>query len=379
MTIHSLYIHLPWCLRKCPYCDFNSYPAEKNSIPEESYIQQLIANLRKLGKIWDIGPLATIYIGGGTPSLFSPSSIQRLLEETHRMVGIDAQAEISMEINPGTVNAQQLRELSRCINRISFGVQSFNDKCLRSIQRIHSAAQAKNAIYMAQDAGISNINLDLMHGLPEQGIHEALSDLNTALELKVPHISWYELTLEEGTTFGNNPPENLPDQELCERIEETGLEFLKNSGFLRYEISAFTCNQSFCRHNLTYWNYLDYAGIGAGAHSKYTDHKNGRIMRLFQEENPQDFLKDNLFTDHLRIVPDQELPFEYLLNTTRLYRHFISFQDFYLKTRLNPDILMPQLKAADACGFIELEEEGFQLTQFGHYFTNHFLEMFLPF
>ncbi len=378
MTIHSLYIHLPWCLKKCPYCDFNSYPLGQNKLPEGNYVNHIIANFRAIKNIWDIGELTTIYFGGGTPSLFTTDAIKRILDEINQVVGISNLAEISMEINPGTASYEKFKELHNLINRISFGVQSFNDSCLKEIRRIHNAEEAKKAVLMAQDAGFSNINIDLMHGLPGQDVQIAIQDLKIATDLNISHLSWYELTIEEDTAFGLNPPQNLPNSDVIDEIEEKGLEFLNGQSFNRYEISAFTRGNKPCQHNLTYWNYLDYVGIGAGAHGKYTNIDTGNIERIHQEENPNLYIKSNSFTQHMRKIPDDEVPFEYLLNTTRLFNHKITFQDYLQKTGKDPEILKKRLIKAHEQGFILLDNEGFSLTNFGHNFTNHFLESFLP-
>lgn len=378
MAIHSLYIHLPWCVRKCPYCDFNSYPLGTNQIPEEIYIKQLIKNYKAIKEIWNVGELQTIYFGGGTPSLFSARSIEQILNEINKDTGIDTNAEISIEINPGTINKKKITALYSIVNRISFGVQSFNDNCLKNIGRIHNSNEAKESILLAQDAGITNINVDLMHGLPQQNTKIAITDLKTAIELNVPHISWYELTIEENTIFGNKLPNNLPNQDTLDEIEINGFSLLEALGYTHYEISAFCKKNQPCKHNLTYWNYDDYVGIGAGAHGKYTNSKKKTIERLFQEETPKRYLENNNFLFNLRTVPSKEIPFEYFLNQSRLFDHKINLSEYENKTFQSKQDLLKILEIAKKEELITINDEYIELTQFGHNFANHFLEMLLP-
>ena len=263
----ALYIHIPWCIRKCPYCDFNSHKSP-DSLPEQVYVDCLLNDLEHhLPEIWG-RRLSSIFIGGGTPSLFSASSIDRLLSGIHARMGCISDMEITLEANPGTLEQGRFRDFRDAgINRLSIGVQSFNEQHLTQLGRIHDSSQACKAIESAVNAGFDNFNIDLMFGLPEQSIEQGLHDLQQALSYNSSHLSWYQLTIEPNTLFHSHPP-NLPDDDRISELQDLGQQLLCEHDFNQYEISAYAKNKKYCRHNLNYWEFGDYLGIGAGAHGK---------------------------------------------------------------------------------------------------------------
>ena len=311
----SLYIHVPWCVRKCPYCDFNSH--ERGDIPEQAYLAALLEDIS--GDLHQVAGrrIETVFIGGGTPSLMSGDFYQTLFSEIRQRIEIAADAEITLEANPGTLEQGRFEAYRAAgINRLSIGVQSFNPTHLQALGRIHGKDEAIRAAEAARRAGFDNFNLDLMHGLPGQGREQALADLEQAIALKPTHLSWYELTIEPNTAFFNNPPEQ-PDSDEMADTEEAGFALLARHGFERYEISAFAQPGRRCRHNLNYWQFGDYLGIGAGAHGKITD-ADGRIVRYQKTRLPEHYLAGGDRTRQQRWLEPDELPMEYFLNTLRL-------------------------------------------------------------
>ncbi|HSC75079.1 MAG TPA: radical SAM family heme chaperone HemW [Pseudomonadales bacterium] len=313
----SLYIHIPWCVRKCPYCDFNSH--EEKIIPEQEYVAQLLHDLEKDMPFVQGRALQTIFFGGGTPSLFSGHAIKAILAGVQKKIALADDIEITLEANPGTAEAEKFRAFRAAgVNRLSIGVQSFHSYHLQALGRIHDSVQAVHAVAMAQAAGFERINIDLMHGLPGQTVEEALADLQQALDLGVSHISWYQLTIEPNTVFYRQPPP-LPAEEALWDIQQAGLSLLQKNGFRQYEVSAFAHTGQQCRHNLNYWQFGDYLGIGAGAHGKITLPEENRILRYNKTRLPRDYLQRQ---DHC--VAEQhdlsatELPFEFMLNALRL-------------------------------------------------------------
>ncbi|MFN3713632.1 MAG: radical SAM family heme chaperone HemW [Alcanivoracaceae bacterium] len=311
----SFYIHVPWCVRKCPYCDFNSH--ERGDIPEQSYLAALQDDLvieaaRAAGRT-----VKTIFIGGGTPSLMSGDFYRALLTRVRDQLDLATDAEITLEANPGTVEQGRFEAYREAgINRLSIGVQSFNPTHLRALGRIHGRDEAVRAAEAARRAGFDNFNLDLMHGLPEQGRAEALEDLEQAIALGPTHLSWYELTIEPNTAFYSHPPRQ-PDSDEMADTEEAGFALLARHGYARYEISAFSQPGRRCRHNLNYWEFGDYLGIGAGAHGKVTD-REGRVLRYQKTRLPEHYLAGGDRTRQQRWLAPDELPTEYFLNTLRL-------------------------------------------------------------
>lgn len=317
----SLYVHIPWCIRKCPYCDFNSHRAGKK-IPEQEYIHQLICDLQHDLARYEINPqkrmIQTIFIGGGTPSLFSASTIDKLIAQLNEHLVFSPDIEITMEANPGTVEQQKFRQFRKSgINRLSLGIQSFQDEKLQALGRIHSGDEAKKAIATAQDSGFDNVNLDLMHGLPNQSDADALSDLATAISFAPQHLSWYQLTLEPETVFAKYPPK-LPIEETLENIQLAGEALLEKNDYHHYETSAYSKSAFQAKHNLNYWMFGDYLGIGAGAHSKITDAQQQKIYRSWKVKNPSDYLSTHTFIGGNHIVDPKELPLEFMMNALRL-------------------------------------------------------------
>jgi putative oxygen-independent coproporphyrinogen III oxidase len=315
----SLYVHFPWCARKCPYCDFNSHPAN-GPLPEAQYLDQLLRDLE-----YDVDRAArgrriqSIFLGGGTPSLMSGPTIAALLAGIGARIDIDANAEITLEANPGTVDEANFAAYRTAgVNRLSIGGQSFDAAQLRSLGRIHTPRDIEHAVRAARTAGFSRINLDLMHGLPGQTAAGALDDLRRAIDLGVAHISWYQLTIEARTQFALRPPE-LPDEDTLGAIEDAGLSLLHDAGLLRYEVSAFCRPGEAARHNLNYWTFGDYLGIGAGAHGKFSFTEQDEVVRSSKPLAPARYLglQANALRSEAAIAVDA-LPGEFLLNALRL-------------------------------------------------------------
>lgn len=317
----SLYVHIPWCVRKCPYCDFNSHTSE--TIPEQAYVDALKRDLEHALPMVQGRTLQSVFFGGGTPSLFSPRAIETILQTAQRLIGLEPDAEITLEANPGTTEQSRFSGyLAAGINRLSVGVQSFQDEYLRTLGRIHNSEEAIAAINSALNAGFENINIDLMHGLPRQSIDAAQADLKQALALGPRHISWYQLTIEPNTAFYNQPPP-LPNDELLSDIQTGGEQILAEAGFQQYEISAYSLFQQASTHNINYWRFGDYIGIGAGAHSKYTDLSCRTIRRQWQTRLPEHYLERNdNFVAGERELSKEELPLEFLMNALRMTEGF---------------------------------------------------------
>ncbi len=316
----SLYIHIPWCVRKCPYCDFNSH-AVKDELPETAYTDALLADLEQsLPGIWG-RTVETVFIGGGTPSLLSANAIDRLLSGIRARLAVKPDAEITLEANPGTFEQEKFRDFYAAgINRLSIGIQSFNAACLQALGRIHNDTEAHRAVELARTAGFDNINLDLMFGLPGQDVAGALADLQLAIDKQPAHISWYQLTLEPNTLFYHQPPV-LPDSELKWAMQQQGQLLLEKRGYTQYEVSAYAQRGRRCRHNLNYWRFGDYLGIGAGAHGKISDAASQSIQRHSKRRQPADYLaatERKMFTDTSRILSSNETVFEFMLNSLRL-------------------------------------------------------------
>ncbi|MGN1280884.1 MAG: radical SAM family heme chaperone HemW [Succinivibrio sp.] len=368
----GLYVHYPWCIRKCPYCDFNSVKKIPDSDADEIYLSSLIRDFdSSVGKI-SHRCFNTVYFGGGTPSLFPPRLMGKFLE--HVSSYLEKNCEISMEANPGTVSYELLKEYRQAgINRISLGVQSFSDDCLMSLGRIHSSAQAADACKNVVKAGFDNFNIDLMHGLPGQDLKMALSDLQMAVSLGCNHLSWYELTLEEGTYFGRHPPE-LPNEDALADIENGGFSYLKEQGFERYEVSAFTKDRR-CQNNLNYWYFYDYLGIGAGAHSKIRTKMH--TCRRANDEDVRSYIRqtESETNDFVRVA-DTDLPFEFMLNRLRVFDE-IGFDEFYKTTGLDYELIRPMIEKACHKGLMQLSESGYSLSAQGRWMLNEILEYFL--
>jgi putative oxygen-independent coproporphyrinogen III oxidase len=372
----SLYVHIPWCLRKCPYCDFNSHE-KRGELPEDEYVDALIADLEaSLPKVWG-RRLTTVFIGGGTPSLFAPRSIDRLLTAVRTLIMVDPDTEITMEANPGTFERERFRGYRAAgVNRLSLGVQSFDDAKLAAIGRVHGADEARRALEAA--LGIfPTVNADLMYALPGQALEEALADVHEAIAFGVPHVSAYHLTLEPDTNFFRFPPA-LPDDDAAANMQEGIEDALARAGYGHYETSAFAKPGERARHNLNYWTFGDYLGIGAGAHGKisYRD----RITREERRRKPQTYLRAALDGDAIhesREVAASELPFEFMLNALRLIEGF-PVALFAQRTGLPITAVDKPLRAAESAGLIERDHATIRPTPRGQRFLNDLLEPFLP-
>ncbi|MCP9268253.1 radical SAM family heme chaperone HemW [Xenorhabdus sp. XENO-1] len=369
----SLYIHIPWCVQKCPYCDFNSH-ALKGDVPHQEYVDHLLADLRADLPMIENREVSTIFIGGGTPSLLSAEGMQRLLDGVRASLPLSSQAEITMEANPGTVEAGRFSAYQKAgINRISIGVQSFGSDKLIRLGRIHGPDEAKRAAHLAADLGLRSFNLDLMHGLPNQTLNEALDDLRQAIELSPPHLSWYQLTIEPNTSFGSRPPV-LPDDDALWDIFSQGHQLLTAAGYQQYETSAYAKAGYQCQHNLNYWRFGDYLGIGCGAHGKIS-FEDGRILRTVKTKHPRGYMQGR-YLDQQNQVDNEDRPFEFFMNRFRLLeampRH--DFSDF---TGLPESAIRPQLDEALAKGYITENATHWQITKHGKLFLNLLLELFL--
>jgi oxygen-independent coproporphyrinogen-3 oxidase len=374
----ALYIHIPWCVRKCPYCDFNSHNAP-NSLPQTEYVDALLRDLDQDLPLARGRPLASIFFGGGTPSLFTPDSIARILDGVAARLEVRRGIEITLETNPGTVEHGPFAGYARAgINRISFGVQSFNDDALRRIGRIHDAAQAERAVKQAQDAGIDNLNLDLMYALPQQTMAGALADVEKALSLQTQHLSHYQLTLEPNTAFAANPP-LLPDDEAAWDMQEGCQERLAAAGLAQYEVSAYARTGHECAHNLNYWQFGDYLGIGAGAHGKVTADE-FQVRRRWKVRAPRGYLEHAASERRIGgddAVATEQVPFEFMLNALRLNSGF-TLTKFAATTGLDPGVIRTRLDAAIARDWLTQDGDRIRATEFGRRFLNDVIAAFLP-
>lgn len=374
----GLYVHLPWCVRKCPYCDFNSH-AQPRETPFEGYTDALLRDASSEAERLDGRRIETIYIGGGTPSLFPPEAIERLLDGLAARLPLDADCEITMEANPGTVELERFRAFrSAGVNRLSIGIQSFNDDHLRALGRVHGGEEAMGAADAAQHAGFERFNLDLMFALPGQTVAQAASDVAEALRRGARHISHYQLTLEPGTAFYARPPE-LPDDDTAAAMQTACAEQLTASGLQRYEVSAWATPGEACRHNLNYWQFGDYLAIGAGAHGKITDGSSGRIERYSKWHLPQQYMAlaggDNALASH-HAVPSEERPLEFAMNALRLSEgvpvHYLP-----ARTGLGMEAFEGALTRAEREGLIERRDGRIKPTERGLEFLNDTLGHFL--
>ena len=381
----SVYVHIPWCVRKCPYCDFNSHAlgenagesAEQLGATEAEYARALVADLDSaLPSVWGRS-VQSIFFGGGTPSLFAPSTIERLLAEVRARLRVAPDAEITLEANPGTFEAAKFRDFRAAgVNRLSVGIQSFNERHLRALGRIHDAADARKAIEIAQ-ANFDNFNLDLMYALPGQTVAEARADLAEAIATGAPHISAYHLTIEPNTWFAKFPPP-LPDDETAATIQETVEAALGEAGYEHYETSAYAQPGRACRHNVNYWRFGDYVGLGAGAHGKISFPD--RIVREVRARNPQEYLRrvaEGTQIVERREVADADLIFEFMMNALRLSAGF-EIALFTERTGLAIEAASPALAAAEEKGLIERDGGRIRPTERGRRFLNDLLELFLP-
>ncbi len=374
----GLYIHIPWCVRKCPYCDFNSH-ALREPLPEQAYVDALLADLEQdLPRVWG-RRIHSIFFGGGTPSLFSAEALAQLLSGLRARLPLRPDLEITLEANPGAIESSKFAEFRDIgINRLSIGVQSFNNAHLQRLGRIHSSRDACTAAEIAHAVGLKNFNLDLMFGLPKQTLEEAASDMANALALQPAHLSYYQLTIEANTAFQHTPP-TLPDDELSDLIQQRSQALLAENSYQHYEVSAYARPNRQCQHNRNYWEFGDYLGIGAGAHGKLTDPATGHIHRLWKLKHPHDYLQHagtpaGIGGDEL--IRPEVLAFEFLMNALRLVEG-VPAALFSQRTGLPLTALEPALRRARQRGLVAFRPERLQASALGLRFLNDLLQEFL--
>jgi len=376
----ALYLHIPWCIRKCPYCDFNSHEQKTDSLPEDRYIDALLADLAlEMPDVWG-RTFSSVFIGGGTPSLFSPEAIEKLLSGVRALTALPPDAEITMEANPGTVEQQRFREFRDAgINRLSIGIQSFSDVHLEALGRVHGRRESLAASEIAHAAGFDNFNLDLMYGLPGQSLTDAQQDLQLALDADPTHLSYYQLTLEPNTLFYKFPPK-LPDHDSSAKMQENAHDLLGKLGFERYEVSAWSKPARQCRHNLNYWQFGDYLGVGAGAHGKITNAADASITRRAKIKHPERYLASagsatRIDTEHQ--VAFQDTAVEFMMNALRLVDGF-SPQLFREHTGLELHLWNSQLEEAVSLGLLEYSIDRVRASEQGMNFLDDLVGLFEP-
>ena len=379
----ALYVHMPWCVKKCPYCDFNSHGLRSDPPPYAEYTELLLADLD--ADLVDFGEavpgrqIVSVFFGGGTPSLFAPELIARFLDGARERLPFAQDCEITLETNPGTVEHGRFDGyLAAGVNRLSFGIQSFDDDKLKRLGRIHSAAEAEAAVKSAQDAGYANFNLDLMYALPQQTLDGALADVERAIALAPTHLSHYQLTLEPNTAFAANPPP-LPDDDHAWAMQEACEARLAGAGYGQYEISAYARPGRRCAHNLNYWQFGDYLGIGAGAHGKLSDVASGTVRRRWKTRHPRAYMETAAGPARIggdNVVGADELPFEYMLNALRLVEG-VPLADFAERTGLPPERIAAPLAEGRRRGWLADDHERLQTTALGQRFLNDVIASFL--
>jgi putative oxygen-independent coproporphyrinogen III oxidase len=376
-TDYSLYIHIPWCVKKCPYCDFNSHE-KRDDYDEEVYIDALIRDFKtEIPKVKH-RTLKSIFIGGGTPSLFSAKSIGRILSQVDQHLSVTNNVEITLEANPGTFEAEKFKTFRQTgINRLSIGIQSFNDHHLNVLGRIHNSEKAHRAINMAQNAGFEKINLDLMFGLPEQTVEQAVQDIEHALSYQTGHLSHYQLTLEKNTIFYKHPPTLPVDDQIWKM--QTECQNKISEQLSQYEVSAYAAEQQQSKHNVNYWQFGDYIGIGAGAHGKLTN-SHGKISRYWKKKQPREYMNTAGKPECIggeNTVIESELPFEFMMNALRLKSGF-TLQQFTQRTQLHASTIEPTLTILIDKQLLQLHDSIYRCTNQGWNFLNNTLEHFLP-
>jgi oxygen-independent coproporphyrinogen-3 oxidase len=379
----SLYVHLPWCVQKCPYCDFNSHglkSAREAAIPAQQYIEALLKDLENdLPLLWG-RPVHSVFLGGGTPSLFSAAEIDQLLAGIRSRLTLSPAAEVTLEANPGTIEHDSFTAYRQAgINRVSLGVQSFDDALLGAIGRIHGRDEVERAIGSIRAAGLQNFNLDLMFGLPGQSLASAVDDVRLALLHSPAHLSHYQLTLEPNTAFHARPPP-LPDEDLCWEMQEQTAGLLQDAGYEQYEVSAWSLAGQTCLHNMNYWRYGDYLGIGAGAHGKITLPASGEIRRMSKLRHPTAYMhakaQGNWRAEDVAIAAE-ERKFEFFLNQLRL-RKGVNLADFGPRTGLPEQVFAAAVDEACACGLLVRQGDLLLHTELGWRFSNETQALFLP-
>ena len=373
----ALYVHLPWCIRKCPYCDFNSHEIKDGSFPEREYVDAVVRDLKFSADLFRGRKLESVFLGGGTPSLMSASGIGAILEAVDAASGLAADTEITLEANPGAADGRRFagyRGLG--VNRLSIGAQSFDNHKLAAIGRIHDAGEARSAVAAAAGAGFADINIDLMYGLPGQSPQDALSDLTAAVSLEPAHISWYQLTIEPNTVFHAKPPP-LPGDDLTWEMQTRGADYLAGQGYRQYEVSAWSRPGSECRHNLNYWEFGDYLGVGAGAHGKIS---NGAVTRQSRLRVPQGYMRaagSDAAIAAQRTLGEQDCILEFMLNALRL-KNGVPLSRFSARTGLAPELVQEQIDAARADGLLDQEPALLKATEKGARYLNDLLQYFMP-
>lgn len=370
----ALYIHVPWCVRKCPYCDFNSH-AQREPLPEAEYIQTLLNDLEDESIFAQGREINSIFIGGGTPSLFSADSYKALLQSIDHIIPIARNAEITLEANPGTFEQEKfLGYKDAGINRLSIGIQTFNDAQLQGLGRIHSASEAIKAASLAREL-FPKLNLDLMHGLPQQSQNDALEDIQQAIALEPDHLSWYQLTIEPNTEFHAKPPQ-LPVDETLWSIQEQGVSLIHDAGFNQYEISAYAKGDNRSQHNENYWEFGDYLGIGAGAHGKITLLNEQKIIRRWKQKQPKSYMQPTTRLVGHETIQTEDLAFEFMLNALRLYDG-VPTSLLTDRTGLSKDDIKIAVNKAIKQGLLSPSPERLKPTQQGRLFLNDLLAIFL--
>ena len=385
----SLYIHVPWCIRKCPYCDFNSHQAN-NDIPEAEYVAALRFDLEQDKILAQGRNLTSIFFGGGTPSMLSAQAIGQILKDAEAIIGFAPDIEITLEANPGTFEQEKFSGFRAAgVNRLSIGIQSFNDQQLKLLGRVHGRDEALRAVGVARKAGFDNINLDLMHGLPEQSVAAAKADLQQAIDLAPEHLSWYQLTIEQNTAFYSAPPV-LPEEEILADIQDAGIELLAAAGYEQYEISAYARNQKRARHNLNYWEFGDYLGVGAGAHGKITFPQENKILRLWKTRLPKHYLDaqssnkistnlgghQNVFGGGSDLLLPEALPLEFMMNALRLNAG-VPQSYFKASTGLDWSSVAARWQILEAQGLVEIVDDFIRPSALGRRFLNRVLQAFM--
>ncbi len=385
----ALYIHIPWCIEKCPYCDFNSH-AVKQGIPEQEYIAHLLADLQQDLPLVTGRSLSSIFIGGGTPSVFSAKGIAQILQGVKQRLPCEPHLEVTMEANPGTIEAERFAGyVAAGVNRFSIGVQSFQAAQLKALGRIHNSDEAIRAAKLAASLlqgprllvdgdtrGLNSFNLDLMHGLPQQDLAGALADLQQAIDLAPPHLSWYQLTIEPNTAFASRPPQ-LPADDTLWDIQQQGLALLQQHGYQQYEISAYAKSGQQCQHNLNYWRYGDYLGIGCGAHGKLTLPTRNTILRTVKIKHPKGYMDISRgYMDSREQVAPEDRPFEFFMNRFRLLEPCPK-ADFIAFTGLPLSSIAPAIAEAEQQGLLQVTDSHWQVTEHGGRFLNDLLTHFM--
>lgn len=385
----ALYIHVPWCIRKCPYCDFNSHQADQ-SLPEKEYVKALSLDLQQDQILAQGRKLTSIFMGGGTPSLLSARAIEKILLDAEKQIGFESDIEITLEANPGTFEQEKFSGFrSAGVNRLSIGIQSFNDQQLKLLGRVHGRDEALRAVDVARKAGFDNLNLDLMHGLPEQSIEAAKADLQQAIDLSSEHLSWYQLTIEQNTAFYSVPPV-LPEEEVLADIQDAGLELLQAAGYEQYEISAYARNKKQARHNLNYWQFGDYLGIGAGAHGKITFPEANKLLRLWKTRLPKHYLESmdsgristqlsghqNTFGGGSELLLPASRPLEFMMNALRLNAG-VPVNLFYERTGLSFSDIEKIWQGLAAKSLVEIVDDMMRPSLLGRRYLNQALQAFI--